>query len=139
MAVEGPAVSDACVCVSWGLSVIMASTIHPSIHLSSTQRIYPRWLLKLHAPVAHFLEPVAAVLWVGNQVQVPQEQLAKTSYTRRPLCPEMNLILCPSDNVSSLWYPKTGTEPHSKTALQSPTQNQPEPQTQDQPGSLILR
>lgn len=48
-------------------------------------------------------------------MQVPQDQPVKTSHTLRPLCPEMNLILCPNNNVSSLWYPKSGTEPYPKT------------------------
>lgn len=78
--------------------------------------MYPWWLLQLHVPAAHFQEPLVTALLAGNQAQVPQDQPATTSYILRPLYPEMNLILCHNNNVSSLWYPKTGTEPHLKTS-----------------------
>lgn len=73
--------------------------------------MYPWWFLQPYAPATDLWEAV----WVGTQAQVSQDQPAKTSYTLSLLYFEMNLILCLNNSVSSLWYPKTSTEPHSKT------------------------
>ena len=64
----------------------------------------------------HLLEPLAAAPRVGTQAQVPQDQPSKTSLTLRSLYPELNLILCPNNNVSNILYPKTSPELHPKTS-----------------------
>lgn len=89
---DGHLESQASVYELRGLSVTMASSVHPCF----TQGMYPGWFLQLHAPATYLPQPPAAALWAGTQAQVPQDQPAKTSRIPRPLYPEMNLILCPN-------------------------------------------
>lgn len=93
------------------LSLAMVS----SICASSTQGMYPWWLLQLHASATHLPEPPAAALWSGTQAQVLQDQTTKTFHALRLLY-QMNLSLLPDNRVSSVLYPKTSSGPHPNTS-----------------------
>lgn len=94
---------------TWSPRLLCVGVLSPAaaspIHLPSTQGMYPRWFLQLHAPAAHLPEPPTSAVWAGTQTQVPQDQPVKTSHTLRPLYHEMDLILRPRNSISLL-YPK---------------------------------